>query len=237
MNSPKRAARVAGALYLLLAVLNGVAEMYVRATIVERGDAAATADNVVAHATLFRLGFVADLVGIACLLFVAMALHQLLRHVSKNAAAAMVVFSAVAVALMCANLLNHFAALMIATDASFATSFGPDGSDALVLMFLDLHRNGYLIAQVFFGLWLLPLGYLVRDSGWFPRSLGVLLVVGCFGYLADLVAKFLLPDLAPTLSPFVLVPAVVAELWLIACLLRNSVKKDALPSGLAPAAA
>ncbi|WP_158847703.1 DUF4386 domain-containing protein [Saccharothrix deserti] len=237
MSSPKRAARVAGVLYLLLAVLNGAAEMYVRATIVQPGDAAATADNVVAHATLFRLGFVGDLVGIACLLFVAMALHRLLGHVDKNAAAAMVVFVTVAVALMCANLLNHFAALMVATDGSFATAFGPDGSDALVLMFLDLHHNGYLIAQVFFGLWLLPLGHLVRASGQFPRSLGVLLAVGCFSYLVDLLAKFLLPDLGAAASPFVLAPAVVAELWMIGCLLRNSVKEDTRPGGLVPAAA
>jgi hypothetical protein len=78
---------------------------------------------------------------------------------------------------------------MVATDGSFAATFGPDGSDALVLMFLDLHSNGYLIAQVFFGLWLLPLGYLAYISGYFPRALGVLLMVGCFSYLADLLAR------------------------------------------------
>jgi hypothetical protein len=107
MTSPKRIARVAGILYLLLAAFNGFAELYVRSTIVERGDAAATADNVVANATLFRLGFVSDFAGITCYLLVAMALYVLLKHVNRNVAAAMVTFVAVAVAIMSANLLNH----------------------------------------------------------------------------------------------------------------------------------
>ncbi|WP_447006758.1 DUF4386 domain-containing protein [Saccharothrix isguenensis] len=230
-------ARVAGVLYLLLAVLNGAAQMYVRARVVRRGDAAGTAANVVQHATLFRLGFVANLVGIACLLFVAMALYRLLGHVDRNAAAVPAVFVAIAVALMSASLINHFAALVVATNGSFAAASGVSGSDALVLTFLDLHRNGYLIAQVFFGLWLLPLGYLVRASGWFPRPLGVLLVVGCFGYVVDLLVKFLFPGFGTTLSPFVLVPVVAAELWMIGCLFRIGVRKDARPGGLVPVAA
>jgi hypothetical protein len=212
MTSPKRLARVAGILYLLLAVFNGFAELYVRSTIVEHGDAAATADNVVANAMLFRLGFVA------------MALYVLLKHVNKNVAMAMVTFVAVAVAIMSANLLNHFAALMVATDGSFAATFGPDGSDALVLMFLDLNSHGYLIAQVFFGLWLLPLGYLAYTSGYFPRALAVLLMVGCFSYLVDLLAMFLFPSFGPSLSPFVLAPAVIAELWMVGYLLVKGVK-------------
>jgi hypothetical protein len=231
MTSPKRLARIAGILYLLLAVFNGFAELYLRATVVERGDAAATANNVVANATLFRLGFVSDLAGITCYLLVAMALYVLLKHVNKSVAMAMVTFVAVAVAIMSANVLNHFAALMVATDGSFAATFGPDGSDALVLMFLDLNSHGYLIAQVFFGLWLLPLGYLAYTSGYFPRALGVLLMVGCVSYLVDLLAMFLFPSFGPSLSPFVLAPAVIAELWMVGYLLVKGVK--AAPPGQA----
>jgi hypothetical protein len=224
MKSPKHLARVAGVLYLLLAVCNGLAELYVRATIVERGDAAATADNVAANATLFRLGFVSDLLGITFFPLLAMAFYLLFKHVNKNVAAAMVTFVAIAVAIMSANLLNHFAALMVATDGSYATAFGQGGSDALVLLFLDLVHHGYLIAQVFFGLWLLPLGYLAWKSGYIPRPLSVLLMVGCFSYLADLLAQFLSPSTGSGLSAVVLLPAVFAELWMVGYLLVKGVR-------------
>lgn len=219
MTSSKRYARVTGVLYLLLAIFSGLPFFYLSTTIIEPGDAAATADNVVANAALFRLSFISDLAGMTCYVLVGMAFYRLLKHVSKNAAAAMMIFVAVGAAIMGAALINHFAALTVATDGSFAAAFGPSGSDTLVLMFLDLRINGYLIAQVFFGLWLLPLGYLAYKSGIFPRALGVLLMAGCFGYLVDLLAKFLFPSFWPELLPLVVLPAAVAEFWMVGYLL------------------
>ncbi|HCT75041.1 MAG TPA: DUF4386 domain-containing protein [Micromonosporaceae bacterium] len=224
MISDKRQARVTGVLYLLLALLSGLPFIYLSSAIIEPGDAAATADNVVANAMLLRVSFVADLLGIACYVLVAMAFYRLLKYVSRNAAAAMMTFVAVGAALMGASLLYQFAALMVATDGSFATALGQSGSDALVLMFLDLRINGYLIAQVFFGLWLLPLGYMAYKSGRFPRALGILLTVGCFGYLVDLVARFLAPSFGAALSPIVLLPAVVAEFWMVGYLLVKGIR-------------
>jgi hypothetical protein len=212
-------ARVAGVLYLLLALFSGLPFLYLNNSIIEPGNAAATADNVVANATLFRLSFIADLAGMTCYVLVGMAFYRLLKQVNKSAAAAMMFFVAVGAAIMGAALINHFAALTVATDGSFAAAFGPSGSDALVLMFLDLRINGYLIGQVFFGLWLLPLGYLAYKSGRFPRALGILLMAGCFGYLADLLAKFLFPSFAPQLLPLVVLPAAVAEFWMVGYLL------------------
>jgi len=92
---------------------------------------------------------------------------------------------------MCLNLLNQFVALSIATGADYSSVIGPAGSDALAMLFADLQHDGYLIARMFFGLYLLPLGYLVVKSGYVPKVLGVLLAVGCFGDLADLFARFL----------------------------------------------
>lgn len=225
MQSPKSVARIAGTFYLLLAVFSGFAELYVRGTIVERGDAAATAANVLRHETLFRIGFVSDLIGIASFLLVALALFALLKHVNQNVARAMLAFVAVAVAVMTANMLNHYAALMAATDSSFAAAFTDAQSDSLVLMFLDLHKYGYLVAQVFFGLWLLPLGYLAYKSGLFPKSLGVLLMIGCFSYLADFVVRSLSPALSDDISAYLTVPADIAEVWMIGYLLIIGVRK------------
>ncbi|MBB5868663.1 uncharacterized membrane protein YhaH (DUF805 family) [Allocatelliglobosispora scoriae] len=227
MSSPQRLARIAGFFYLLLAVFGGFAELFARSNVVEPGNAAATADNIVAHATLFRIGFVSDLIGVACFPIVAMLLHRLLRHVSREGARAMLIFVIIATAITGANLLNHFAALTIATDPGFAAALGADGSDALVLLFTSLHSHGYLIAQVFFGLWLLPLGWMAYTSGLFPKALGVTLMLGCVAYLVDLLLRFLAPALGGEISAFVLIPSVVAEFWMVGYLLIKGVRATA----------
>lgn len=224
MTTPKRLARIAGSIYLIVAVLGGFAHLYARATVYVPGDAAATADNIVANSTLFRVGFMADVVQATCFLFVGMALYLLLKHVNKNVARAMVVFVALSVALICLNMVHQFAALLMATDPSYASALGPDGSNALVLLLVDMHHYGYLIAQTFFGLWLLPLGYLAYKSGMFPRALGVLLMIGSFGYLIDMLALFLVPDIGGAISAYLVVPAAVAEFWMVFYLLIKGVK-------------
>ena len=125
-----------------------------------------------------------------------MALYLLLRGVNELVARAMVVIVAVSVAIICLNLLNQWVALQVATDEAFGRAFGPASSDALAGLFAGMQHDGYLIAQIFFGLWLLPLGYLVVKSGWFPTWIGVLLIAGCFGYLVDTFATFLAPSVA-----------------------------------------
>ena len=221
MEREKRLARIAGSLYLVVAVLGGFAELYVRSRIVEPGNAAATADNIRASATLFRLGFASDLVQATFFLFTAMALYLLLRHVDELVARAMVVIVGVSVAIICLNLLNQFVALQIAVGEA---SVPAAGSDALAGLFVEMHAAGYLIAQIFFGLWLVPLGYLVYRSGLFPRAIGVLLAVGCVGYLADTFVQFLAPGIAEGVEPFVATPAAIGELSLIVWLLVKGVR-------------
>ncbi|MGV0807862.1 DUF4386 domain-containing protein [Mycolicibacterium setense] len=217
--APGSLARIAGALYLTVAVLTIFAGV-VNTRIVEPGNAAATTDSIGSSATLFRMGFVSELAGAAAFLATGMALYLLLKHVSQQAAAAMVVFVAVSVAIQSLNLLNQNAALMIATGHY---AFSPTDSDQLTMLFADLQRDGYLIAQVYFGLWLLPLGYLVVKSDYFPNVLGVLLMTGCLGHLVDVFARFLAPGLGATISPFALTLSAVAELSFIGWLLIKAV--------------
>jgi len=224
MTSQKRLARIAGSLYLVVAVLGGFAELVVRADLVERGNPAATAQNIRTSATLFRLGFVADLVQATFFLFTAMALYLLLRHVDTLVAQAMVVLVAVAVAIICLNLLHQLTALSIATGDDYRSTFGPVGSDRLTMLFVDMHHDGYLIAQMFFGLWLVPLGYLVVRSGFLPKVLGVLLALGGVAYVVDLLARFLAPDVGEAISPYVLVP-VYSEVVFVAYLLVKGVRE------------
>ena len=224
MESSKRLARIAGVLYLTVAILSGFAIGFVRPKIYVAGDAAGTAQNLAANEALFRLGFLADLAQSAAMLLVAIVLCLLFQHVNRNAARAIVVFAAVSVAIQCLNLAPYLAALSLATDPSYATAFGPGGADALVLLMMDLQHSGFLIAQVFFGLWLLPMGYLAVISGMFPKALGVLLVIACFSYLAHVPFVFLWPALGTTLTPFVAIPTVLAEMWMVLYLLIRGVK-------------
>ncbi|WP_327092678.1 DUF4386 domain-containing protein [Nonomuraea sp. NBC_01738] len=213
--APRRLARIAGLLYLLVAGFTIFAGA-VNASIVVPGDAAATAGNIGESAALFRIGFVAELVGATAFLLTGMALFVLLRHVNTLVAGAMVTFVVVGVTIQSLNLLNQKAALMIAT--------GRAEAGGLTMLFADLQRDGYLISQIYFGLWLLPLGYLVIKSGYFPKPLGFLLVIGCCSHLVDVFIRFLAPDLAANTSQVALIPAAVAELSFIAWLLVKAVR-------------
>ena len=237
MERQKRLARIAGSLYVGVAVLGVFAELVVRDRIVEFGHPVATAENIRDSATLFRAGFVADLVQPTLFLLTAMALYLLLRGANELVARAMVLIVAVSVAIICLNLLNQWVALQVATDEAFGRAFGPAGSDALARLFAGMHHDGYLIAQIFFGLWLLPLGYLVVKSGWFPAWIGVLLIAGCFGYLVDTFVTFLAADVADTIEAIVVAPAAIGELSFVAYLLIKGVRvREEEPLPLVPVA-
>lgn len=220
----KQHARFAGVLYLIVAIFGGFAHLVVRAQVYVPGDAAATAQSVVANSGLVRIGVVADLVSTTVFLFLAMALYLLLKHVSTNAARAMVILVAMATTIISLNLVFQFAALLVATDGSYVAAFGPAGANALVLLLLDIQHYGYLIAQIFFGLWLVPLGYLAYTSRMFPKTLGVLLIVGGVSYVVDMLALFLLPEFGATINAFVVIPPAIAELWMVGYLLVKGVR-------------
>ena len=99
--------------------------------------------------------------------------------------------------------------------------------NALVLLLLDIQHYGLLIAQVFFGLWLAPLGYLAYKSGLFPKALGVVLIVAGVCYLVDLLAAFLVPDFGQQIHAFVVIPCAIAEISMVLYLLVKGVKVPA----------
>lgn len=191
------------------------------------GDATTTAANVLANSGLVRLGVVADLLQATVSAFLGMTLYLLLKHVNKNAASAMAILIAIAAAIMCLNDVFQVAALRVATDASYAAAFGISGSNALVLLLLYMQHNGFLIAQIFFGLWLVPMGYLAYKSGMFPKALGVALIIGGTSYLVDMLALFLVPDFGGTIHGFLAIPPTIAEVWMVLYLLVKGVKAPA----------
>jgi hypothetical protein len=224
MTSTKRLARTAGLLYLINGIFAGVAFGYVLNRVYVPGDAPTTAANVFADAALVRLGVLADLFQATEWALLAMTLYLLLKHVHKSAATAMVVLVAIGSAITCLNDVFQIESVRVATDPSYVAAFGAAGSSALVLLLLDIHHYGFLIAQIFFGLWLVPLGYLAYTSGMFPRALGVTLIVGGVCYLVGMVAIFLAPDLGEQINKIVTIPSAIAEIWMVGFLLIKGVR-------------
>ncbi|HEY3195882.1 MAG TPA: DUF4386 domain-containing protein [Candidatus Dormibacteraeota bacterium] len=225
MTSPKRLARIAGLLYVLVGIFGGFAEGYVEPKMYVAGNAAATAGNVVANSGLVRLGVVADLLDGTVFVFLALTLYILLKHVHKSVALAMLVLVALATAITCLVAVFEFEGLRVATDASYAAALGTGGSNAIVMLLLDAQHYGLLIAQIFFGLWLVPLGYLAyKSSGLFPKWLGVMLIVGGVCYLVDLLAAFLVPDFGQKIHTFIVIPSAIAEISMVLYLLVVGVK-------------
>jgi hypothetical protein len=224
--SPKRSAKIAGLLYLIVAVFGGLSYGYATARVYVAGDAATTARLVAANAGLVRAGVVANLFQATVWVFLAMLLYLLLRHVSENAARAMVILVAIGTSITCLNEVFPIAALLVSTKSAYALGFGTEGSQALVLLLLDIHHYGFLIAQIFFGLWLLPLGLLTYKSGLFPKLLAALLVVGGIGYLVGMLAVFLVPASGEAINTYSTIPSAVAELWMVGYLLVIGVRSS-----------
>src|SRR5256885_9208619 len=149
-TSPKRIARIAGVLYLLVGIFGGFAQGFVYPKIYVAGDAAATAGNLIANSGLVRLGVVADFFDNTIWVFLALVLYRLLKHVNKSVARAMVVLVAIGAGITLLNAVFEFEGLRVATGAVNLAGFGAGGSNALALLLIDSQHYGLLIASIFF---------------------------------------------------------------------------------------
>ncbi|MET1162112.1 MAG: DUF4386 domain-containing protein [Pseudoxanthomonas sp.] len=230
MQSNKRTARIAGFLYLIV-VLTGIFSLaYVPSQINVSGDAAATVRNLMAHEPLFRLGIVAGLICYTAFLLLPLALYRLLSPFGEQAAALMVAFAVASVPFSFAATLDKFHVLSLLSGADYLQAFSAQQLHAQVMLALQAFRDGLLVAQIFWGLWLLPFGYLVFKSGILPKVFGVLLMLGCFGYLVDFIGKVLLPGyLESGAAQYIRLPASIGEigicLWLLVMGARESRKQ------------
>lgn len=215
----KRHARTAGVLYLALAVFGMFGHFAAREGLVVSGDATATVRNITENEFLFRLGFVSDLLAQTAFLLLALALYRLFKEVSRAQASLLVAFVVAAVPIAFLNMLNQFAALILAKGAEFLNVFEPAQQHALALLFMELQYEGVAILSLFWGLWLLPFGMLVIRSGFIPKVLGYFLVAGFVGYEVDFLLHFLFPEAPEIATDIALVPATVGEigtlLWLL----------------------
>lgn len=223
MHLNKKTARIAGLLYLILIIAGIFAEGFVRSSLIVPGDATATANNIMASEGLFRMGIAGDLIMIMCDVALGLIFYILLKPVSKSLALLAAFFRLAQAATLGINLLNLFFVLQLLSGAAYLTIFGADQLHALVLLFLNGHSIGYSIGLVFFGIYLFILGYLVFKSGYFPRILGVLLIIASLSYLMDSFTSFLFPSYEAITSQIMIAPTVIAELSLTLWLLIKGV--------------
>jgi len=218
MTTLSRNARIAGLFYLTL-MTAPLRLVYIPTKLFVSGNAAATAGNIAAHQTLFRLGILTDLFTAVMAIFLTLALYRLFKGVDQFLAALVVVFGALMVTpIYFLNTLNDAATLLLVRGADFLSVFDKPQREAMAMLFLRLHHHGVVVNEVFWGLWLLPFGLLVYKSRFLPRFLGVWLVLNCFAYLAQSVTGIMWPQYEDTVANYAL-PIMFGELaimlWLI----------------------
>jgi hypothetical protein len=173
------------------------------------------AHSITASEWLFRTGTVSRMVAHLILVSLALVLYQLLKPVNKSHAVLMVALALLSVPIAFINEVNHLAVLRVLSGAEYLEPFTAVQRHAQAMLFLDLWNSGILVAQVFWGLWLLPLGYLVFRSGFLPRLLGILVIIGGSGYLLDVVVALLFPNIEVTISHFTFIGELLLPLWLL----------------------
>jgi Domain of unknown function (DUF4386) len=211
--SIRRTARLAGGLYLFLVPLGIISFVYVPSALFVRGDAAATSRNIVASEWLFRGGIVSHVLSQILVPLLALAMYRLLKHVNKEHAALMVVLALLCVPISFLAEVNSLAALRVLSSASDG-AFTTTQLQTQAMLFLDMRQTGVLLAQVFWGLWLLLVGSLVFRSGFLPRLLGVAVLIGGAGYLVDSGMHLMFPGRA-TISQFTALGELMLPVWLL----------------------
>lgn len=218
MHPIKKSARIAGALYLLVVLIGPFVLLYVPGKLFVPGDASATASNILAHESLFRAYIVLGLVGELLFIAVVLALYRLLKGVNLELATLMVILILLDAPLAFLSVANDVATLTFLRDAGFLAVFDKPQRDAIATLLINFNSKGVLVSEMFWGLWLLPLGSLVYRSGFLPRLLGVWLFINGLAYVALSLTGLLLPQHSKvlfTMATPVLFGEAALMLWLL----------------------
>ena len=217
-QSRRKTARMAGVFYVILAL--ALFPDMLRRSLIVAGDAATTGQNILDNALLFRFSIFGDLICYVAFVCLALWLYSLLKDVHHQAARLMVAFVLVCTSIAMLSISNELTALALLQ--------GNDPAEAM--LFLGLYKNGTMIAEIFMGLWLFPLGWLFYQSGFMPKTLGILLMVGCFSYLLDAFAGLVMPDWQAMTKQGVMLPALaelVTVLWLLVFGVKHPAQEEA----------
>ena len=218
-RSPQLYARIGGSLYLVIILAGLFGEMFVRNAVIVSGDAAATSANIMQSETLWRLGITGDLVMQVCDVPSMLILYLLLRPVHRPLALLGLLFNLMQSAVLVANKLSLLLPLFLLGGAPYTRAFEPAQLEALSYIAVKLHGYGFGVGLIFFGFECVVLGWLIWNSGYFPKAIGALMAIAGACYLVNSFALIVAPDVAGTLFPAILVPSFVGELsfclWLL----------------------
>jgi len=231
MNSPKKQARRAGILYILANLPAPFAIIYLPNLLIVPGNPTATADHVRASIGLIRAGMAVELLNATIIVFAALAFYRLFASTSARHARAMLVLILLAVPISLLNVLNYVAVLSFAR-GGYLSVFDQQQLDALVLFFLRLHSVGYVIAGIFWGLWLLPFGILAMRSGFIPWLIGLFMLLAGIPYVLSALTTLVLPQydfISTWLSPLMAgeLPMVV---WLLVWGAKQPANENLVPT-------
>jgi hypothetical protein len=218
MSSTRNLGRFAGMLYILFSIPGFFAIVYVPSKLIVHGNAAATASNIAASEALFRLGIAGQLICQAGFIFVALALYDLFKGVNQRHASLWMILVVVAIPIAFLNELNSIAALVLVRGADFLSQFDKPQRESLAMLFLNLHFQGIVVVEMFWGLGLLPLALLAYRSRFLPRFLGIWLALDGFAYVIVSLTGVLLPqylDKVVTYSQPASFGEVAFMLWLV----------------------
>jgi hypothetical protein len=213
----------------LLVLVAPFAMLYVPGKLIVRGNATATADNILAHETMFRLSILGDLIGHVIFICLGIALYRLLSKVSKTWAMLMVALVLVSAAVGFLNALNNIAAVILFRGGEFLEVIDKSQRDAFGMLFVRLHNQGEFISEIFWGVWLFPFGLLIYRSGFLPRILGIWLIVACFAWIALSITALFFPSRYNAAFGW-LQPAFFAEMAIMLYLLIRGANVKALPA-------
>lgn len=217
----KRTARLAGLLWLLSTVTGGFGMAFMRSNIIVPGDPAATAGNIHASEFWFRAAIAGILFGQVFMFFVGLTLFHLFREVNRRMATVLLASGLMSVGLAVANTLNHFAALLVLSQADFLKVFNHEQLEAIALVFLRLANGpGQGLLEIFWAPFYLSLGLLVIKSGYIPKVIGVLLMIMGAGFAVNILDKFLIPQFHPVMftrlaMSFAALGGIPTILWLL----------------------
>lgn len=226
MKDNKKTARLAGLLFLLMVVFGLFSEIFFRQKLMSSNDIAETARNILSNSFIYRIGITSDLLMALSYLLTALALFKLLSSVNWNMAAAMVVFAAAGTVLLMFNILNEVAPLYILNGNEYLNNFTSSQRQSLAMLFYDLYEHGYIIGQVFFALWVLPLGVLIYKSGFIPKAFGILFIIETIFGFVSVIEHFLVPN--GMIETVLLLPGTIAELSFMFWLLIRGINKPKL---------
>jgi hypothetical protein len=199
MNSNKRTARVAGLLWFLVAVTTAFSLIYVRPKLIVFADAAATVNNIIANESLFRMGIASGILSQVFLFFFGLTIFRLFKGVDKTLATVFLTSLLVGVGVGVVNALNNIGALVVLSNPDYLKAFQPEQITGQAMTFLRLNNFGIGLIEIFSAIFLFSLGLLIIKSGYIPRILGILLMIGACAFPINTFTKILLPQFYPAL--------------------------------------